>query len=70
MALVEIRRFYSSFEAHVVRSALEAEGIPCFLFDIQMNWGGLDGDVPVRLMIDDEDREKASQILSNAERGL
>ena len=70
MALVELRRFYSSFEAHVVCSALEAEGIPCFLFDIQMNWGGLDGAVPVRLMVDDEDQEEASRILSEAERDL
>jgi hypothetical protein len=70
MALVELRRFYSSFEAHVVRSALEVEGIPSFLFDIQMNWGGLDGAVPVRLMVDDEDQEEASQILCEAERDL
>lgn len=63
MALVELQRFYRSFEADVVRSALIAEGIEAFVFDTEMNWGGLDGVVPVRLMVDDEDLERARLVL-------
>jgi TldD protein len=35
-----------AYEAAVVRSALEADGIDAFLFDTEMNWGGLDGVIP------------------------
>ncbi len=63
MALVELQRFYTSFEASIVRSALEAEGIDSFLFDTEMNWGGLDGVVPVRLMVDEDDLARARRVL-------
>ena len=68
MALVELARFYASFEANVVRSALLAEGIEAFLFDTEMNWGGLDGVVPVRLMVDDSDLPTAKRVLSEDHR--
>jgi hypothetical protein len=68
VALVELARFYASFEANVVRSALLAEGIEAFLFDTEMNWGGLDGVVPVRLMVDDSDLAAASAILAEDQR--
>ncbi len=64
MALVELAKFYTSFEASVVRSALEADGIDAFLFDTEMNWGGLDGVVPVRLMVDEEDLRAARAVLA------
>ncbi len=64
MALVELARFYTSYEAAVARSALDAEGIDAFLFDTEMNWGGLDGVVPVRLMVDEDDLARAKQIIS------
>ena len=34
MALVEAARFYTSFEAHVAKGALDAEGIPAILLAI------------------------------------
>jgi hypothetical protein len=64
MALVEAARFYNLIEAGLTRGRLEAEDILCILFDTEMNWGGADlGVVPVRLMVDDEDLERARQIL-------
>ena len=66
VALVELARFYNSFEGGVVRSALEAEGIDSFLFDTEMNWGGLDGVVPVRLMVDDDDLDAARRVVARA----
>ena len=66
MALVELARFYNPFEASVVRSALDADGIDAFLFDTEMNWGGLDGVVPVRLMVDDDDLARARRVMDTA----
>ncbi len=66
MALVELARFYNPFEASVVRSALDADGIDAILFDTEMNWGGLDGVVPVRLMVDEDDLGTARRIMARA----
>ena len=64
MALVEAARFFNLIEAGLARGRLEAEDIMCILFDTEMNWGGADlGVVPVRLMVDDEDLERARRIL-------
>jgi len=64
MALVEAARFYTSFEAHIAKGALDAEDIPALLFDAEMNWGGVDlGVVPVRLMVDEDDLSRAQRIL-------
>ena len=68
MPLVELARFYNSFEGGVVRSALEAEGIDSVLFDTEMNWGGLDGVVPIRLMVDEDDFDAARQVIARADR--
>jgi hypothetical protein len=67
--LVELARFYNSFEGGVVHSALEAEGIDSVLFDTEMNWGGLDGVVPIRLMVDEDDLDAARQLIARADRG-
>ncbi|HEY1605366.1 MAG TPA: DUF2007 domain-containing protein [Allosphingosinicella sp.] len=64
MALVELAKFYNSFEAAVAQSRLTSEEIHSALFDTQMNWGGLDGVVPVRLMVDEDDFDRARRILS------
>jgi hypothetical protein len=64
MALVEAARFYNSLEAGVARSRLESEGIDSVLFDVEMNWGGLDGVVPVRLMVDEDDLAMARRSLA------
>jgi hypothetical protein len=66
VALVELARFYNPFEASVVRSALDADGIDAILFDTEMNWGGLDGVVPVRLMVDEDDLGTARRIMASA----
>ena len=66
MALVELARFYNGYEASIVQARLTSEGIDSFLFDTQMNWGGLDGVViPVRLMVDDEDLAHARRHLAD-----
>ncbi len=64
MALVELAKFYNSFEASVAQSRLTSEDIDSVLFDTQMNWGGLDGVVPVRLMVDEEDFAQAKRLLA------
>jgi hypothetical protein len=64
MALVEAARFYNSVEGGLARARLAAEGIESVLFDTEMNWGGLDGVVPVRLMVDEEDFLLARRCLS------
>jgi hypothetical protein len=66
MALVELARFYTGFEASVVRSALDAAGVDAVLFDTEMNWGGLDGVVPVRLMVDEDDLFQARRIIEES----
>ena len=65
MALVEAARYFTRFEASLAKGRLEAADIPCFLFDMEMNWGGADlGVVPARLMVDDEDLERARHVLA------
>jgi hypothetical protein len=64
MALVEVARFYNSFEAGLARSRLDAEGIGSVLFDTEMAWEGLGGLIPIRLMVLDEDRADAAEILA------
>ena len=34
------------------------------LFDTEMNWGGLDGVVPVRLMVDEDDLALARRVIA------
>ena len=68
MALVELQRFYASFEADIVHSALAAAGIESFVFDAGMNWGGLDGAVPVRLMVHEDELDEARRILAEDRR--
>ena len=65
MALVEAARFLTRFEASLAKARLDAADLNCFLFDMDMNWGGADlGVVPVRLMVLDEDLEEARSILA------
>jgi hypothetical protein len=67
VALVELARFHNSFEAGVVRSRLEAEGIPAVLFDLNVAMGeGISLLVPIRLMVDDEDEAEARRIVAEA----
>ncbi|MDT9599610.1 putative signal transducing protein [Sphingosinicella rhizophila] len=63
MALVELARFYNSFEAGLARSRLASEGIESFIFDMEMSWDGMGILIPIRLMVDDEDRDEAAGLL-------
>ena len=68
MALVELAKYYNVFEASLVKGRLDAADVASILFDTEMNWGGLDGVVPVRLMVDEDDLAQARRVL--AERPL
>ena len=59
MGLVLAARFYNGFEAGIAQARLTDEGIESFIFDLEMNWGGL----PVRLMVAEEDLEAAQALL-------
>ena len=64
MSLVELARYATRVEADLARLNLEAEGIESVLFDAETNnfFGGI-GLIWVRLMVLDEDRDLAAQIL-------
>lgn len=68
MALVEIARFYNSFEAGVVQSRLDADGIDSVLFDLDMSLQAMGVAIPIRLMVDDEDAAAARAIIAAADR--
>jgi hypothetical protein len=65
MALVELARFYNSFEAGVVQSRLLADGIHAVIFDNEMSWEGLGGLIPLRLMVIEEDLEEARAVMGD-----
>jgi hypothetical protein len=65
MALVEAARFYTGVEGSLAKARLAADGIESVLFDTEMNWGGLDGVVPVRLMVDEDDVGPAKRLLAD-----
>ena len=69
MALVELAKFYNSFEAGLARSRLAEDGIDSFLFDMEMSWEGLGGLIPIRLMVDEDDRDEAEALLSRDRSG-
>ena len=64
MALVELARFYNSFDAGVAKSRLDADGLHSVLFDTEMSWDGMGLLIPVRLMVLDEDADAAGAILA------
>lgn len=70
MSLVELARFATRVEADLARLALEAEGIDAILFDAEANsfFGG-GGLVAVRLMVLEEDRDDALDVLAADEPG-
>jgi hypothetical protein len=61
--IVEAARYNSRVEADLARLYLESEGVESVLFDTEINYfyGGLF--MPVRLMVLDEDLERARQLL-------
>jgi Putative prokaryotic signal transducing protein len=62
--IVEAGRFNTRVEADLARLYLESEGIEAVLFDTGINYfyGGLF--LPVRLMVLEEDAERARRLLS------
>ncbi|HEY0446490.1 MAG TPA: DUF2007 domain-containing protein [Allosphingosinicella sp.] len=65
MALVELAKFYNGFEAGIVRGRLEAEGIDSFLFDFDNAIEGIGFVIPVRVMVDEDDLDRARRILAD-----
>jgi hypothetical protein len=64
MALVELARFDSRVEADLARLLLLSEGLEAILFDAEMNSFGWGPMMPVRLMVLEEDRDLAEQLLA------
>ncbi len=64
MALAEAAKFYDSLSAGAAQSRLEAEGIESFLFDIGMTHQGMGFAIPARLMVDEDDLERARRLLA------
>lgn len=64
--LVEAGRYNTRVEADLARLYLESEGVESVLFDTEINYfyGGLF--LPVRLMVLDEDLERAQRLLESA----
>jgi hypothetical protein len=64
--LVEAGRFNNRIEADLARLYLESEGVEAVLFDADINtvFGGIYATLlPVRLMVLDEDLDKANRLL-------
>ena len=61
--LVEIARYPTRVEADLARLRLEAEGVEVVLFGAEMSGLGFGSMLPVRLMVLDEDRERAEALL-------
>jgi hypothetical protein len=64
MALVELARFDTRIEADLARLLLESEGVEAILFDAEMNSFGWGPMMPVRLMVLEEDRDLAEELLA------
>jgi hypothetical protein len=62
--LVEAASYNSRIEADLARLYLESEGVEALLFDAEINssYGGLF--MPVRLMVLDDDLERARRLLA------
>ena len=64
MALVELQRFFNSFEAGMAKGRLDAAGIPSVIFGMEMS-AAITGDTfNIRLMVDDEDFDAARALLA------
>ncbi len=64
MPLVEVGRYFNSWEAHLVKARLEAGGVESVLFDTGINLiEGAPMLFPVRLMVLDEDERIAREVL-------
>ena len=64
MALVELAIFHDPISAEIVRGRLASEGIETVLFGAGLASLGLGTMTPVRLMIEEADKEAARRLLS------
>jgi hypothetical protein len=64
MPLVELATFQDNISAAIARGRLAAEGIETVLFDAGLSSLGLGAMTPVRLMVEEEEREAAERILA------
>jgi|CXWL01.1.fsa_nt_gi hypothetical protein len=64
MPLVELARYYNSFEAGLAKSRLADFEVESVIFDLEMSnyWGALS--IPIRLMVLDEDLAAARMALT------
>lgn len=64
MPLVELGRYWNSFEAGLVQSKLEDAGIESVLFDFDAAnvWGSLT--IPIRVMVLDDDEAAARSAIA------
>jgi hypothetical protein len=67
MSLVELQRFYSQVDAELARLRLEAAGIQSVIFDASAHFAG--AITGVRLMVLEEEKEEAEQLLEQDESG-
>jgi hypothetical protein len=64
MPLVELATFQDNIAAAIARGRLAAEGIETVMFDAGLSSLGLGAMTPVRLMVEEEEREAAERILA------
>ena len=64
MSLVELARYQNRIDAELARLHLGSEGIEAVLFDAEMNSFGFGPLMPVGLMVLDDDRDEAEEILA------
>lgn len=65
--LVPLKKTFYQGQAHIIRSLLESNDIPCFVFDDGMQHVGF-GMMEIRIMVPESYLPKANQILKNAEK--
>jgi hypothetical protein len=65
MALVELARYFNSFEAGLARSVLAEHGIRAALFDFNLAMEAVGLAFPIRLMVDDGDLDEARRVLES-----
>lgn len=65
MAWVEAAAFTDTIAAEIARGRLESEGIAAILFDAGLSSLGLGAMTPARVMVGEEDLDRARRILSD-----
>ena len=69
MALVLLRKYYTSVEAQLAHGYLASNGVETFLFDVENAWDNFNRiAIPVRLMVDEESLIRAERLLAEVDR--